>query len=137
MSFYQTDQIDGFNEAMREAIARGVSVEVIVRQEHFADEIKKGQYPDPSTRQLLQSGARLFGVEKLHAKAIVVDGERMVYMSANFNNFSFQGTEDAHHLETGICCSKDSVKLKAAELCAFLDGLPAVATHEFVVNSHL
>lgn len=99
LSFYDTDKIAALQTALLGALKRGVHITVIVRPEYF----RADQYPDPSTKHLLERGLRLLGVPALHAKGIVVDNSACAIFSANINPFSLESEEDSAHVECGFC----------------------------------
>jgi len=123
MSFFDVEAVSGLQEALVGALCRGVRVTVIVRPEEF----RSDQYPDPSTRRLVQQGLRLLGIEGLHAKGVLVDRFACALFSANFNPYSLDSNADSAHVECGLCETGGlSLLLPYAN---FLEHLEQQATH--------
>ena len=101
MSFYDVDRIDGMEAAIKKALANRVKVTAIVRPEQFTLE----QYPDLSTRRLMDAGLRLLGVTGLHAKGFLIDDDYCGILSANFNPYSLGAVDVASNLEMALCGS--------------------------------
>lgn len=99
MSLYDLNRVPEIQEALLRALQRGVNVRAVVRKEHFEDEERKGLYPDPSTRALLESGMELLGVPRLHAKGFLVDDAFCGIQSANFNPYSLDYYRDECNVE--------------------------------------
>jgi len=99
LSFYETDKVDSLHTALLGALERGVRVTVIVRPEHF----RPDQFPDPSTKHLLENGLRLLGMSALHAKGMVVDNSSCAIFSGNINPFSLESDADSAQVEIGMC----------------------------------
>ncbi len=72
---------------------------VIVRPDHF----RPDQFPDHSTKHLLENGLRLLGVSSLHAKGIVVDENACAIFSGNVNPFSLDCQDASAQVELGLC----------------------------------
>ena len=125
LSFYDTERIPILQQALEEALARGVSVTVVVRPGQFLAD----RYPDPSTRRLLERGLLLRGVEGLHAKWIAVDGTVCGLFSANVNPFSLQSNAESAHVECGLFVSPNYPLLEA--YCQFIEELNRQATHAY------
>lgn len=125
-TFFDTDKIPIMHEALQGALARGVEVTVVVRPEHF----RPIEYPDPSTRRLIDDGLRLFGFTGLHAKGILVDDTACGIFSANINPFSLECDLDSANVEAGL--------VETAPLChlglyaQFLENIVSRATHHYV-----
>jgi phosphatidylserine/phosphatidylglycerophosphate/cardiolipin synthase-like enzyme len=98
LSFYDTDKVDSIHTELLGALSRGVKVTVIVRPEHF----RPDQYPDPSTKRLLENGLRLLGMSALHAKGMVVDGSSCAIFSGNINPYSLQSDANSAQVEIGL-----------------------------------
>lgn len=128
LSLYDTDKIPFVHNELLRCLARGVRVTAVVRPEHF----KLEQFPDKSTRSLMEQGLQVFGVTGLHAKGFLVDGVHCGMMSANFNPYSMnpeilkEGKPTAN-IEMAIAGRSDSELLSgfAAFLCHLVHG----ATH--------
>jgi len=99
LSFYETDKVNLLHTALLEALGRGVCVTVIVRPEHF----RSNQYPDLSTKTLLENGMRLLGVSALHAKGLVIDNNACAIFSGNINPYSLESAADSAQVEFGLC----------------------------------
>lgn len=99
LSFYDTNKIDTLHNALLGALERGVRVTVLVRPEHF----RADQYPDLSTKTLLEKGMLLLGVSALHAKGIVVDNAACAIFSGNINPFSLESQAVSAQVEIGLC----------------------------------
>lgn len=125
LSFYDTDRIPILHQALEEALARGVSVTVVVRPGEFPAD----RYPDPSTRRLLERGLLLRGVEGLHAKGIAVDGAACGLFSANVNPFSLQSNAESAHVECGLFVNPNDPLLRAYG--QFIEELNRKATHAY------
>lgn len=99
LSFYETSSVYSLHTVLLDALKRGVRVTVIVRPEHFHPD----QYPDPSTKHLLENGMRLLGISTLHAKGIVIDNNACAIFSGNINPYSLESDADSAQVEIGIC----------------------------------
>ena len=125
LSFYDTDRIPDLHQALTEALARGVSVTVVVRLEEFPAD----RYPDPSTQRLLERGLLLRGVEGLHVKGIAVDSAVYGLFSANINPFSLQSSAESAHVECGVFATPNYPPLRAYGL--LIEELCRQATHAY------
>lgn len=131
MSFYDTSEVPRLEEAIDAALARGVQVTAIIRPEHFREAEKRGEYPDPSTKRLIESGMQLRGITGLHAKGMLIDQSEGIVFSANINPFSMINGCESNHLEIGLefnrtdDCFSDFVK--------FMNELMQAANREFLL----
>lgn len=99
MSFYDMDQVPDLYNTLSELLSKKVSIKLLVRpgSEQFA----KSEWPDKSTKRLLDAGMQLMEIPHLHAKGVIVDGNTVLAMSANFNPFSLGSTKTSH-IECGL-----------------------------------
>jgi phosphatidylserine/phosphatidylglycerophosphate/cardiolipin synthase-like enzyme len=102
MSLYDLIEVPEIQKTLLSAIQRGVKVCAVVRKEHFESEERKGLYPDPATRELLESGMELLGVSGLHAKGFLVDDSWCGIQSANFNPYSLDYRRNESNIEIAI-----------------------------------
>lgn len=122
MSFYDYSGIPEFGSALSDALDRGVSVRILVRQDQFALD----RFPDLETIKLLARGAQVNGIKGLHAKGFVIDHARFGILSANFNPFSLSTIIPSANVETCIFHSKLD---QSSEYGHLLDFLFENATH--------
>lgn len=132
MSLYDLNRVPEIQEALLRAIQRGVKVRAVVRKEHFEDEERKGLYPDPATRALLESGMELLGVPGLHAKGFLVDNAWCGIQSANFNPYSLDWKRDECNVEFVLAGRTIDPLLMVYAGC--LRHLCNQATHQMCVN---
>lgn len=107
MSFYDLSKVpELFDAIMMLLKKKGISVTAIVRptaEQNFSED----EWPDPSTKSLLEAGMLLREVPHLHAKGVIVDGKTVLAMSANFNPYSL-GSEETSHLECGLIAGNNA-----------------------------
>lgn len=132
MSFFDADKLPQLENAVLAALARGVDVTAIIRPDHFRWEESRGEYPDPSTKRLLESGMKLRGIAGLHAKGMLVDQYKGLIFSANINPFSLTSGRESNHIEMGL-------ELRADDDCftdfaAFMKDLKQAANRMFVLT---
>jgi len=127
MSLFDTNQIPKFGEALLSALKRGVSVHAVVRQEHFKSAEQKGEYPDTGTKELLQNGMKLSGIEWMHAKGFLIDDTWCGIQSANFNPFSLNTSLPGCNVEMFMIGPPNQEPMR--EYARFLNSLADNATH--------
>jgi len=125
LSFYDLDRIPLLMKSLLKALQRGVKVTAVVRPEQFT----RDQYPDPSTRRLIDAGLQLLGVTGLHAKGFLIDDCFCGLSSANFNPYSLGTTGVASNMEMAICGNGDKDPLRP--IVWFLKTIRDKATHHF------
>ena len=94
MSIYDLERVPILFEALSGALARGV--EVTVRIRNGVEQFKASDWPDPSTKKLMDQGLKIIEVSRLHAKGVFVDGKIGMVMSANLNPYSLGDLETSH-----------------------------------------
>ncbi len=129
MSFFDADKVPQLEDAILAALVREVKVTSIIRPEHFIREETRGEYPDSSTKRLIESGMQLRGVAGLHAKGLLVDQSEGLIFSANINPFSLTSGRESNHIELGL-------KLTANDDCfadftLFMKDLKQAANRQF------
>lgn len=129
MSFFDTSEVPQLESAVSAAWGSGVQVTAIIRFEHFCEAEKKGKYPDPSTKRLIESGMLLRGVVGLHAKGMLVDQSESFIFSANLNPFSITGGYESSHLEMGLKISVDDANF--ADFARFIKDLRQASNQLF------
>lgn len=133
MSLYCLNEVPEMQGTLCRAIQRGVKIRALVRKEHFEDKERKGLYPDPATRELMESGMELLSVPGLHAKGFLVDHTWCGIQSANFNPYSLDSERVECNVEFGIVGPADhSIMSGWASLICHLANHP---THQFILNT--
>lgn len=130
MSLYGLDEVPEMQQTLLRALRRGVKVRAVVRKEHFESAERKGDYPDPGTRELLDSGLQLLGVDGLHAKGFLVDDSWCGIQSANFNPYSFDWKRAECNVEVVIV--GQSATQPFANYAAWLQRVAASSSHRLV-----
>lgn len=131
MSFFDANQVPQLEDAVLAALSRGVRVTTFIRPEHFSKEETRGEYPDPSTKRLIESGMELRGVTGLHAKGLLADQREGLIYSANINPFSLTSGRESNHIEMGL-------KLTATDACftdfaGFTNDLKQASNQRFIL----
>lgn len=129
LSFYEIDQVPEFEQLLIDALNRQVKVKVVVRPEQFP----LSQYPDPSTRRLIQAGMELYGYPRLHAKGFLFDNHLCGITSANFNPYSLDTYGKASNLELALHGQTDIQPMN--QFASYLQTLVASATHQFMLDA--
>ena len=119
MLFYESEKIKGFHESLVNALQRKVRITVLVRTDQALEFNRQGKYPDPGTKKLLNKGLVIKGIANLHAKGILIDGEKWGLTSANFNPFSLHSSAKSAHVEIGLF----GLRSKEPVYADFLQGL--------------
>lgn len=94
MSIYDLEKVPVLFKSMCEALSRGVAVTVLARP--GAEQFKPEDWPDPSTKKLMELGLKIVEVPHLHAKGLFIDGKTGMMMSANVNPYSLGDLETSH-----------------------------------------
>lgn len=126
LSIYDT-QNTAIHRSLVEALKRGVDVRVCVRpgeEQRFPAK----EWPDPSTRNLLYHGLKLYEIPHLHAKGILIDNRKCGLFSGNLNPFSLGTNCPTGHMEIGLF---ENRLAQLAPYANFLARLPVdnVMTH--------
>lgn len=100
MSFYDLKEVPVLFSALAAALQRKVKIQVAVRPPEEM-EFPPDQWPDPSTKELMQLGLAVVPVPHLHAKGLVADRTEVLMTSANFNPYSL-GNGPTAHIELGL-----------------------------------
>lgn len=129
LSFYEIDQIPEFEQLLMDALGRHVKVKVVVRPEQF----QLSQYPDSSTRRLIQAGLELYGYSRLHAKGFLIDNRLCGITSANFNPYSLDTYGKASNLELALHGQTDTQPMN--QFAFYLQTLVTCATHQFMLDA--
>lgn len=111
MSLYDTRDVPDFHDALLMALHAGVEVIVLVRP-GAENKFRAGQWPDTSTRELMEAGLQIRTMPGLHAKGIVIDDKFCGLYSGNLNPYSLGGALETGHIETGLFGSAKHTFLK-------------------------
>ncbi len=131
MSFFETNRVPRLEEALLAALSRGVLVTTLIRPEHFREAEKRGQFPDVSTKMLIESGMKLRGITGLHAKGLLVDRKEALIFSANINYYSLASELESNHVELGLKLSPSDHSFHC--FCQFMSELSQAANQQFVL----
>lgn len=131
MSFFEANRVPRLEEALLKALSRNVRVTAIIRPEHFRKEEERGQYPDTSTRRLIESGMDLRGIAGLHAKGLLFDQSEGLIISANINPYSLTSEVESNHMEIGVKVAEGDACFNSVAL--FMNELNQAAIQQFVL----
>ena len=129
MSFFDANRVPQLEDAVLAALGRGVQVTAIIRPEHFCKEETRGEYPDPSTNRLVESGLELQGIAGQHAKGLLVDQSDGLIFSANINPYSLTSGLESHHMELGAKLSANNESF--TDFAEFMNDLKRAANNRF------
>jgi len=132
MSFFETNRVPRLEEALLAALDRGVNVMTVIRPEHFREAERRGQFPDASTKRLIESGMKLRGISGLHAKGLLVDRKEAIIFSANINPFSLTSERESNHMELGLKLLPSDRSFEC--FCDFMSELSQSANQQFALN---
>jgi len=88
-------------ETLHAALKRGIEITAVVAKN---PDWSESQYPDPPTIGLLAAGMSVRGWPGLHAKGVLVDGDAVIVLSANFSP-ALNTDNPTANIECGITCS--------------------------------
>ena len=94
MSIYDLEKVPIVFNALCGVLSKGIAVTVLART--GIEQFKPEDWPDPSTKKLIELGLKIVEVPHLHAKGLFVDGQIGMMMSANLNPYSLGNLETSH-----------------------------------------